>query len=325
MLPSQFPKIATGEKQQASFSRSLEEIRSPAHNLARIDLAALSNLSRAQLAQFQAVWQDIPAERRQELAAALLELSEERFDLTFNDIFKWLLQDQDPRVRSLAVEGLWEDDDVRQITPLISLLRSDASAEVRAAAALSLGRFVLLGELEEIDRQAATRVEDALRQAYHHDEYDLTVQRRLLESLAYSGQEDVEETILEAYQSGDPAMQISAVFAMGRNASKRWRPIVLAELSSSDDAIRFEAVRASGELDLKAAVPALIALLGESDIDLRDSAIWALGQIGGQQARRALRACSKSDDEELREAALESLAELDLFSDLDDLGTLYTQ
>ena len=325
MNPSQFPKSTTSEKRQASFTRVLEEIGAPTHDLLRIDLAALSDLSPAQLATFQAVWQEIPHERRQDLAAALLELSEDRFDITFNDIFRWMLHDEDARVRSLAIEGLWEDTNSRQITPLISLLRNDPVAEVRAAAALSLGRFVLLGELEEIDVQAAARVEAALRHAYRDDEYDPTVRRRLLESLAYSGEDDIEEYILEAYNGDNPDMQISAVFAMGRSANKRWRPIVLAELSSANDAIRFEAVRAAGELGLKGAVPDLIDLLGESDVELRDSAIWALGQIGGQQARRALRVCAKSEDEDLREAALESLAELDLFADLEDLETPYIQ
>ena len=281
MTPSQFPKSTTSEKRQASFTRVLEEVLSPDYDLVRIDLAELSNLSQAQLAQFQAVWQEISHERRQDLAAALQELSEDRFDITFNDIFRWMLQDHDARVRSLAIEGLWEDTSVRQITPLISLLRNDPAASVRAAAALSLGRFVLLGELEEIDAQAATRVEDALRLAYSDDEFDPTVRRRLLESLAYSGQDDIEEIILEAYQSDDPTLQVSAVFAMGRNASKRWRPFVMAELSSNDDAIRFEAVRASGELGMKSAVPDLIDLLGESDVELRE-----LGHLGAGADRR---------------------------------------
>lgn len=324
MNPSQFPKSTTGEKSRASFARTLAEIMSPTHDLLRIDLEELSNLSRDQLAQVQAAWEEIPVERRQDLVQAMLELSEDRFDVTYNDIFRWLLQDADARVRSMAIEGLWEDANVRQITPLISLLRADPAAEVRAAAALSLGRFVLLGELEEIDQQAAGRVEDALRRAYNVDELDPAVRRRLLEALAYSSQDDLEELILEAYQSGDHDRRVSAVFAMGRNADKRWRQIVLTELSNPDIAIRFEAVRAAGELELKGAVPDLIALIGENDVELRDSAVWALGQIGGQQARRALRACAKSDDEGLREVALESLGELELFSDLDDLGTLYT-
>ena len=325
MNTNQFPKSATSDKRQARFSRALELILSPDHDLARIDLEAMSNLSQAQLAQFQAAWQTISLQRRQDLAAALLELSEDRFDIIFNDLFDWMLQDEDARVRSLSIEGLWEDDNVRQITPLIGLLQADPAPAVRAAAALSLGRFVLLGELDEIDPQAAVRVEAALRQAYAVDEFDVTVRRRLLESLAYSGQDDVEAYILEAHESGDHNMQFSAVFAMGRNANKRWQHIVLAELSNADEAIRFEAIRAAGELTMKRAVPDLIAMLDERDVELRDAAIWALGQIGGQQARRTLRALTKSDDESLREAARESLAELELFADLDELETLYFQ
>ncbi len=325
MNSNQFPKVATSEKRAAGFTRALEQVLSPDYEVDRIDLAALSNLSQTQLAQLQAVWQDISLERQHDLVAALLEKSEDRFDLTFNDIFSWLLQDEDARLRSLAIEGLWEDDNVRQITPLIGLLRTDPAPAVRAAAALSLGRFVLLGELEEIASQAAARVENALRQAYTVDEYEVTVRRRALESLAYSGQDDIEAYIQEAYESDDHDMQVSAVFAMGRNANRRWRPLVLADLASSDDAIRFEAVRAAGELRLKSAVSELIAIAGENDVELRDSAIWSLGQIGGQQAQRALRAFTKSDDEDLREAAQEGLAELELFADLDDLGTLYSQ
>ncbi|MEZ4771151.1 MAG: HEAT repeat domain-containing protein [Caldilineales bacterium] len=325
MPTSQFPKSTSSQKRQASFNRVLEAILSPDQDLARIDLGAMSNLSPAQLEQYQAVWQNLSLQRRQDLAAALVELSEDRFDIIFNDIFQWLLLDEDARVRSLAIEGLWEDEDVRQITPLLRLMQADPAPAVRAAAALSLGRFMLLGELEEIDPQAAKRVEDALRQAYVADEYDVAVRRRVLESLAYSGQEDVEEFILEAYESDDHDMQVSAVFAMGRNASRRWRKIVLAELSSADDAIRFEAVRAAGELAMKSAVPDLVAMVSDKDVELRDSAIWALGRIGGQQARRTLRALTKSEDEDVREAAQESLAELELFADLDDLGTLYFQ
>lgn len=325
MNTSQFPKVAFSEKRAAGFNRTLEQILSPDYEIDRIDLTALSNLSQAQLAQLQTVWQDIPLERQRDLGAALLERTEDRFDLAFNDIFNWLLQDEDARLRSLAIEGLWEDDNVRQITPLIGLLKTDPAPAVRAAAALSLGRFMLLGELEEIDSRAAARVESALRQAYTVDEDEVTVRRRVLESLAYSDQDDVETFIQEAYASDDHELQVSAVFAMGRNANRRWHPIVLANLANNDDAIRFEAVRAAGELRLKRALPDLIAIAGENDVELRDSAIWSLGQIGGQQAQRALRAFTKSDDEDLRETARESLAELELFADLDDLGTLYSQ
>lgn len=323
MTISQLPRSRVAPNKQASFAAALEAIASPAVDIDRIDLTALSNLGRAEQDRFHEAWRGISPQRRRELVAALLELSEAHFDLAFNDLFRWLLEDDDPLVRARAIDGLWEDANIRQITPLLGLLHGDPAPEARAAAAISLGRFVLLGELGEIDEQAAWRVEEALRKAYDGREREPAVRRRILESLAYSGRDDVGTYILEAYQQDDRDMQISAVCAMGRNADTRWRPYVLAELSSADNALRFEAVRASGELGLDDAVTDLIDLLGEKDIELRDSAIWSLGQIGGQQALRALRACARSEDEDLREAAQEALAELDLFSDLDSLGTRY--
>ena len=86
-----------------------------------------------------------------------------------------------------------------------------------------------------------------------------------------------------------------------------------------------DAIQANDGSDVGKAFGALLATLDERDVELRDAAIWALGQIGGQQARRTLRALTKSDDESLREAARESLAELELFADLDELETLYFQ
>lgn len=324
MSTNQFPKSRLSQKQESRLPQTLEALASPANDIARIDLEALSNLDTAGQERFRAVWQGLALERRQELATALLEVGEDRFDLTFADLFRLMLGDEDAQVRAKAVEGLWEDDNVRQIVPLLNMLQSDPSVDVRVAVAISLGRFVLLGELEEIDPRAAQRVENALRKAYTKDEHSLAVRRRILESLSYSGQDDVEGLILEAYRHGDRDLKISAVFAMGRNASQRWNKTVLAELSNPDAAIRYEAVRASGELALEKAVPALIGMLGESDVDLRDSAVWSLGQIGGQQAQRALKACARSEDEGLREAAQEALAELDLFADLEGFGSAFT-
>ena len=47
-----------------------------------------------------------------------------------------------PEVRRLAIEGLWEDERLDLMRRLITLLESDPSDMVRAAAATSLGRYV---------------------------------------------------------------------------------------------------------------------------------------------------------------------------------------
>lgn len=308
-----------GARRVASLQQTLQAIEDADHPLQTIDLRPLSDLTTAELVAFQATWRILDQDRRRSLISALLELAEDRTDTYFNAIYRWLIEDPDPWVRTQAIDGLWEDEDVRLIGPLIRLLRSDPSSEVRAASALSLGRFILLGELDQIDQSAASRVESTLLAAYAANELDTTVRRRLLEALAYSGREDVQDLILDAYRDDDEAMRISALFSMGRNADQRWKDYVLAELASDNSAMRFEAARASGELELAEAVPDLYNMLSEDDVELRDSAVWALGRIGGPAARRALQACRTSGDAELREAAEEALAEMDFLAGDADL------
>ncbi|MCC7353057.1 MAG: HEAT repeat domain-containing protein, partial [Anaerolineae bacterium] len=106
-------------------------------------LLSLSDLNREETALFQATWGELPAERRRQLVRALVERAEEDFQVDYSAIFRWLLGDADPGARALAVEGLWEAEDTALIGPLVRLLANDPDVGVRAAAATSLGRYVL--------------------------------------------------------------------------------------------------------------------------------------------------------------------------------------
>lgn len=312
-------------KPRASLGSTLLALEDPTRLIPRIELDVLSDLTTTDLGRFQATWRNLSRERRRALLSNLVEVAEDHVDAYFAPIYFWLIDDDDPKVREQAIEGLWEDEDVRLIKPFIRHLKSDDSAEVRAVAAASLGRFVLMGELEQLDPTVARRIENVLLDAFSGSESDITVRRRALESLAYSTQDYVHGLIDEAYQDDDDGLRVSAVFAMGRSADLRWENIVLSELDSSDNGMRFEATRASGELELADAVPELIGFLQEDDIELRDSAVWALGRIGGPEARRALQACVESTDEDLREAAEDALAEIDVYAGDDDLPAFFLE
>jgi HEAT repeat protein len=111
-------------------------------------------------------------------------------------------------------------------------------------------------------------------------------------------------------------MQVSAIFAMGRNADIGWLPRILEELDNPSSEIRFEACRACGELEAKEAVDLLIQLIDEDpDIEVQQMAVWSLGRIGGDTAREALEIIVDGESEVLAQAAEESLDELNLFSD----------
>lgn len=274
-------------------------------------LVGLNDLGRADIATFKTAWAKIPEDRRAQIVRELIELAESDVLLDFSRVFRTLLDDPSPVVRQLAISGLWEDESVSLIPVLISLMSNDPSIDVRAEAAISLGRFSMLASIEELEDEHAIVVREALSQmARSLTEPDL-VRRRAMESLAAYGHEaNVNELIDVAYLSDDLGMRTSAIFAMGRSSDRRWLPAIIAEFSSTDPEIRFEAARACGELGDQDAVSGLANLIKDDDAEVQFAAIAALGAIGGRGAIRVLsnyaRTCPPAHQEAVDDAVAEA-------------------
>jgi HEAT repeat protein len=303
-----------------SFRQSLKHITGDAP-LKPSQLYGLSMMGKANLADFEAAWPHIDTSRRQEIMKQLMEITEYSFEVVFDPIFILGLNDSDAEVQTTAIKGLWENESPALVPPLIHLLKEGQTNAVRAAAAIALGQFIYLGELEEMDALAVMLAEQALLETIRRSNEEIEVIRRAIESISYSSQEGVEQIIEDAYYHEDELMQVSAIFAMGRNYNLKWGPIVIAELDNHNPEIRFEAARACGELMLKDAVDWLIRLIEEDpDSEVQQNAIWSLGQIGGQKAQQVLEILTTSTDEAISAAAEEALSELLLMGgDIDDL------
>ncbi len=288
----------------------LAQLADESRPIRSIDIFPLSDLARERLVDFEAAWHALSASRRLELVGEMVEQAEANIHFNFHAVLRMLLHDSEAQVRRLAVEGLWEDEKTNLIPPLISLLHGDPAAEVRATAAISLGRYILLGVLGDIKEEPALSAERALLQAWSRVGEVTEVRRRALESLAYGSTSGLNEMIRHAYYDDDAAMRQSAVFAMGRTTDARWSRFVLEELQSYEPAMRFEAAQAAGEMGLKVAVQPLIQRLDDADASVRQAAVAALGKIGGPAAKRALQALLQLDDEVLVQAAEDALDEL---------------
>jgi HEAT repeat protein len=292
------------------FNSALEHLLSR-DRLSTSALGALSSANKQELAAFAQTWARLPAERRRQIAQTLVDLAEDNIELDFNVLYRHMLNDEDGRVRAAAIEGLWEDEDAALVKPLVGFLRSDPDVSVRAAAADSLGRFMLLAEYGRLPQSPhADLIYEALLATIYGTAEDIAVRRRAVEALAYSSRERVRDVIAEAYANDDAEMRASAVAAMGRSADAYWRKTVARELDSLDPRMRFEAARAMGELEYRAAVPRLIEMLNDPDREVQMVTITALGQIGSREAMDALRRTADSDDEVLRELANDALQEL---------------
>lgn len=277
---------------------------------AQLPMYQLSGLDLADVALLENAWPRMATSVRCQVVLRLVELAELDLEMDFGAVYRVGLEDEDAEVRRVAVEGLWEDEDVRLVPRLVSRLLEDEVPAVRGASAASLGRFVLLGELGKIrPGPSAVACQALLRSC--RTETDLDVRRRALESLAYVCSEEVGALICEAYSSPDEKMRVSAVVAMGRSAHDKWCDQVRQELFSPNPELRFEGVRACGELALSDAVPDLEELVDDVDREVREAALWSLGQIGGDRARRIVQRCCLSEDEATRGTAESALAELE--------------
>ncbi|MBL7063457.1 MAG: HEAT repeat domain-containing protein [Anaerolineae bacterium] len=301
----------------------LDELRERTEMPDPASLYHLSSLETQGQARVREVWPRLPVELRRRLIARLVELTEADFEVDFGAIFRLGLEDEDAEVRTAAVEGLWEDEDVRLVPLLATALREDEAVTVRAAAATSLGRFVLMGELKKIRPEPHALVYEALLAACQAAGEHGEVQRRALESLAYVGGDTVIELIREAYAAPEEKVRISAVFAMGRSADPRWARQVRQELFSPNPELRYEAARACGELELDEAVPELAELADDVDLEVQEAALCALGQIGGDEAREILERYCLAENEATQAAAEAALDELEFMHG--DLSEFFTR
>ena len=289
----------------------LETLSDPARPVSASSLETLSDLESSRLRDFQDAWATWTPERKFEVLEHLGRMANENIELDFGRIDRLALADPDAGVRRQAILNLWECEDSSLGQRLAALLVADPSADVRAAAAAALGRFVYLGEVEEIDEQLLRQVEDRLLAAQRGDP-DEAVRQRGLESLGYSSRSEVPALIEAAYRSGDENKIQAGLKAMARSANPVWEGYVLENLHHAAPGIRVEATRAAGELDIRSSVDDLIDLTEDAIDQVRQAAIWSLAQIGGEAATQALtRLLERADNEDeasLLEDALDYIA-----------------
>ncbi|MFH1381313.1 MAG: HEAT repeat domain-containing protein [Chloroflexota bacterium] len=274
-------------------------------------LAELSNLSSEELELFKNSWPTIELERRRQVIQRLVDLADDNVELNFDSIFKYCFKDEDAEIRGTAIKGLWENEEPSLISPLLIMLEQDTSEEVQATAASALGKFAMLAEHNKLRPCHTTKIETALLNVFNNKAKPIEVRRRALEAMAPLSLPEVKAAIEEAYQSEQPRLQISAIYAMGKSCDPSWLNILFRELSNPDSEVRYEAAHACGELEEEAALPLLIPMAIDPELDVQLAAIQALGKIGGTEAKKCLQRLLKSRSEAASHAAEQALQELE--------------
>jgi HEAT repeat protein len=311
--------------QKTSFQKVIDELLDGTQRPSRRSLQEFSDIDPASITTLMQAWPRIKPDAKRFLLEGLESLSETDTLVSFDDFARTLLNDPDAEVRARAIRLLDECDDQKLIPAFLKILAGDENIDVRAAAGSALGKYVELGELEEIPERTQRLVEDALLEKANSED-NLLVRRNALESLGFSSCPEVVTLIESAFHRENPDWQASALFAMGRSADDRWEELVLSSMMDEFPMVRLAAVEAAGELGLASAGPVLLKVLeDEEDDEIASAAIWSLSQIGGEDVRvylESLMDLAEDDDQiEFLEDALDNLAFTEDMSKFDLLNS----
>jgi hypothetical protein len=297
---------------KTSFEKAMDELLDDGREFTRRSLQEFSDIDPASLKTLMADWPRVKPERRRLLLDKLQDVSDNDTLVCFDDFARVLLTDDDSQVRARAIRLLAECDDAKLVAPFIKILTGDDDVNTRAEAASALGKYVELGELEEIPEKIQRQAEDALLEKVNSEDQSF-VRRGALESLGFSSRAEVITLIESASRREDPEWQASALRAMGRSSDERWEEQVISRVMDENPRIRLAAVEAAGALGLSSARTLLFRVLEEEDDDeIIGAAIWSLSQIGGEDVRIFIESLidQAEDDEQVEflEDALDNLA-----------------
>lgn len=316
--------------EKISIQKFVESLLDDATPEADIIMNRFSDLEESDLAALKEIWPQVNPVRRRRIMFDLKEIAENDLLVCFDNVALMGLEDPDPEVRVNAVSLLWEYEKKSLIPILIQMMQKDPDKSVRAAAATGLGKFIYLGEVEEIPSEAFSEAENALLDTINGKD-DKEVRQHALEAVSFSCHKAAQDEIRKAFASNDSTWVASAMFSMGRSADIRWADRVIENLDHPEADVQLAAIIAAGELEIEEAREPLLLLLEKSshlDEDLQRTITWSLSQIGGENVRAALEYLLEmaeleeddTDSVEFIEAAIENLEfnEGLLFPDLFD-------
>lgn len=275
-------------------------------------MMSLSDISLANLEILKKSWNLISPERKVALMENIEVIHEAELTSNFEKVAILALDDGNATVRTSGVRLFSDYENCHYIQKFIDLLEHDSDEEVRSQSAITLGKYLYLAEVDNIDSKYQEPINEVLINTLRSNESEL-VRQKALESFGYSSREEVKEFINTAYNSGDYNWISSSLEAIGRSADENYTSLVLPMLAHPDLRIKRSAVFAAGELEIAAARKLLMkmAIELEQDEDLWVEAISALSKIGGEGVldlfERLLEDASTEDEELFLADAIENL------------------
>jgi len=237
----------------------------------------------------------------------------------------------DPHHRALAIQAAAANADVALLERTMELADRDPDHPVRCTAISALGDWVAAKASPACDPETKKGslcpgcclsapdqvcVYDLLLAIYRDEERSLDERRTAVEAMSGFTTEPVEALIVELYARPEKKAKLSALAAMGTNASSRWLPILRQEIGSPELDLQLVAIYSAGESGLDSLGRDLRRLTYAEDRRVMLAALWSLGQTGWAPAYDRLDELTLHPDPEIREAADEAMEEWSFYNGL---------
>ncbi|MFL2639970.1 MAG: HEAT repeat domain-containing protein [Dehalococcoidia bacterium] len=285
--------------------------------VASLDIASLSDLDIGSANKVSNTLSTLELEREIQILDHLLNVSEDRFDVNFDEIFINKLNSDREEIREISIRGLWEYDERTLIEPLLEKLTEDDSTAVRIAAAIGIRRFSILAEEGKLLDRDSDKIYETLQSLIDDDHSDIQeeipvdIKRRIIEALSPYNTPEIHDIILDNYHSLDERLRASAIFSMGENGDSDWIPYILDEMDNSNPEIRFEAAGAAGRIGDESLIPDLARMGNDDSFEVVSQVITALNLIGGSNSIKVLTRFLQHENNNVRSVAQDALENME--------------
>ncbi len=205
------------------------------------------------------------------------------------------LNDEDVRVREMAVRALGKIEDESAVDLLIGAL-TDSNGEIRRRAARALGKIEDAGAVQALGRAL-------------NDE-DLEVRQAAIQALGDIEDVSGVEWLIPALTDSNGEIRREAARALGEIEDASAVQALGTGLNDEDLEVRRAAIRALGEIEDVSAVGWLIPALTDPSVEIRRGAARALGEIEDVGALAALGGALNDEDLEVRQMAIRALGRI---------------
>ena len=196
---------AAAELALRDFDGTLARLADPRASHLPGELRMLSSASPEEVGRFVAFMAEVAPDQRRRMLQALVDFGETDFQSDFVPLMRALLDDTDPELRALAIDGLWESRELSLGDRFGRMLREDSVDAVRARAAQALGSFVEQSELKVHLRERMAPTLAHLIELAGDLREDPEVRRRALASAGYAEHPDLIGLIESALEDDAPA------------------------------------------------------------------------------------------------------------------------